>query len=237
MYLIEYSKRFRINQIFKRSFTSINSHNSLDGEDGLDTSQNFPKTNEACQMPRKFRHCDNNTVFSLAILGEHGARRERLVREVMRIDNVDWETARIKVEEINRSNDSRKHLAQLPYRVGVFAGIGTLLSIPLVFHRGAVLWFAENIVNYPVEDIPKSEELETCWLVGRFAWEWMEPLIGTLSFVLLGFQFTRNHMLHIGLSPYADFLKKWRARRLVKNYPQYDKNIVMDFAATDHWNR
>lgn len=221
-----------------RGLTSINSHNSLDSElDILDRTVDIPIPNEVNKMPRKFRHCDNNTVFSLAILGEHGARRERLVREVMRVDNCDWESARIKVEEINQANDRKKLLAQFPYRLGVFAGMSTLLSIPLVFHRDTVLWFAENVVYYPIDDMPKPYELETAWLVGRFAWEWMEPLIGTLSFVLLGFQFTRNQMLHIGVSPYADFLVKWRAKRLVRRYPQYDKNIVMDFAATDHWNR
>lgn len=188
-------------------------------------------------MPRKFRQCDNKTVFTLAILGEHGARKERLVREIMRVDNIDWESARIKLETINQANDKRKHLAQLPYRIGLFAGLTTLVSIPLVFHRGWVVWFAENVVNYPPEDIPKPEELETFWLVGRFSWEWMEPMIGTLSFVLLGFQFTRNQMLHLGLTPYADFLVKWRAKRLVRRYPQYDRNIVMDFAKTDAWNR
>lgn len=90
---------------------------------------------------------------------------------------------------------------------------------------------------YSDDELPKTEELNTMWLVGKFSWEWMEPMIGTLSFVLLGLQFTRMQMLHVGLTPYADFLIQWRARRLVRKFPQYDKNIVMDFAATDKWNR
>ena len=60
------------------SGTNIKSFTNLDDEsDLLDAPIRLPKVEEAFSMPRKFRHCDNKTVFTLAILGEHGARRER----------------------------------------------------------------------------------------------------------------------------------------------------------------
>ena len=67
----------------------------------------------------------------------------------MRVDQCGWEAARKRVEEINKENDKKAGLAQLPYRLGVTLGFCSVLSIPLVFHRDTVLWFAENIANYP----------------------------------------------------------------------------------------
>lgn len=109
----------------------------------------LPNAEEVFYMPRKFRQCDNKTVFTLAILGKHGARRERLVREIMRVDMCDWETARGKVEIINKVNDQKAWFAKLPYRIGVLIGFSGVLSVPLVFHRESVLWCAEHIVKYP----------------------------------------------------------------------------------------
>ena len=42
----------------------------------------------------------------MSVDGEYGARRERLVREIMRVDGVSWSEARNKVDnEINDAND------------------------------------------------------------------------------------------------------------------------------------
>mmetsp|Transcript_15276 Transcript_15276/g.18896 ORF Transcript_15276/g.18896 Transcript_15276/m.18896 type:complete len:159 (-) Transcript_15276:1405-1881(-) len=154
----------------------------------------------------------------------------------MHVDGVDWMTARKKVDEMNRENDKGAWLAHLPYHVGVSMGFtGAILAVPMVFHKPTVLWFAENIVELSGDEIPDPADLETFWQVGSFSWEWMEPMLGTLSFVLLGLQFMRAQMQHIQMTPYSDFIRKWRANRLVRMYPQYDRYIVMEYSSTDLW--
>jgi hypothetical protein len=113
-----------------------------------------PSVSEAAQCPRKFRQASNEAIFSLAIHGSHGARRERLVREVMRQDNVDWVTARTKVETINTENDKYGWVVKMPYQAGMLLGIsGALASVPLTFHKPTVVWFAEHVVNMKPEDM------------------------------------------------------------------------------------
>ena len=109
-------------------------------------------------------------------------------------------------------------------------------SLPFVFHKETVVWFAENVVLLPPSEIP-VEDLTTFWSVGSFAWGWAEPLLGTLSFVLLAAQLMRANMQHIGLSPFTDALIVKRADRLVRLYPKYDRNVVREFSITDRWHK
>jgi hypothetical protein len=44
------------------------------------------------------------------------ATRERLVREVMRVDQVDWEAANLKVDEMDRVNDRFGLLLHVPHQ-------------------------------------------------------------------------------------------------------------------------
>mmetsp|Transcript_3192 Transcript_3192/g.3603 ORF Transcript_3192/g.3603 Transcript_3192/m.3603 type:complete len:257 (+) Transcript_3192:116-886(+) len=195
-----------------------------------------PSEEEARDMPRKFRNCTNDTVFNLSVHGIHGARRERLVREIMMVDGVDWAPARQKANEMDKANDKGAWLVHLPYHIGVGMGFsGALIAVPLVFHQPTVFWFAKTVVELSDEEIPDPKELETFWQVGSFSWEYMEPMLGTLSFVLLGLQFMRAQMQHIQLTPYSDFIQQWRANRLAEQYPQYSRRIVMEFSYTDHW--
>ena len=43
-------------------------------------------------------------------------------------------------------------------------------------------------------------------LVGEWTWGWMEPMLGTLSFILLAFQFSRSQMRRM-----AWFVTSWAA--------------------------
>mmetsp|Transcript_3325 Transcript_3325/g.7456 ORF Transcript_3325/g.7456 Transcript_3325/m.7456 type:complete len:259 (+) Transcript_3325:216-992(+) len=196
-----------------------------------------PATEEVLEMPRKFRQLSNESIFELSIHGKHGATRERLVREIMRVDNCSWVAARDKVREMNETNDQFRFVAQVPYYVGVSSAfLGGFASLPLVFHKGTVIWFAENIVKMDPADIP-VEEMTSWWTVGSFSWSYMEPLLGTLSFVLLAAQFMRNNMQHLEFHPYSSKINSMRGNRLCKLYPKYDENIVREFAITDSWNR
>jgi hypothetical protein len=73
--LIQSTKRFnRINspvvfQMAKRSIISIE---------------------EAGKMPRKYNEMPNEILLSMAVMGDQEAREERLIREIMRSDNVTW---------------------------------------------------------------------------------------------------------------------------------------------------
>ena len=60
----------------------------------------------------------------------------------------------------------------------------------------------------------------------------MEPVLGTLSFVLLAFQFTRSQMLNLGKAPYSEFLIENRAERLASSYPQYNAMVIKQFASS-----
>ena len=65
----------------------------------------------------------------------------------------------------------------------------------------------------------------------------MEPAIGTASFVLLALQLVRSHMQKIDLKPYRALVSSWRADRLHKNFPQYEREVVRDYAKSDLWAR
>merc|ERR1712137_607421 len=77
-----------------------------------------PRVSTAQIQPRKFRECDNETLFVMSMHGDYGARKERLVRDVMRVDNISWSEARQKVDgEINRANDSFAWLVRTPSKL------------------------------------------------------------------------------------------------------------------------
>ena len=108
-----------------------------------------------------------------------------------------------------------------------------------------------------LKDLPDDglADLDTFWNVGSWTWGWMEPYLGTASFVLLGLQFSRAQMQKMDWKPYTEAVLSWRANRLAdqftfffvflprmffhinhNRYPQYNRVIVRDFAKSDPWN-
>lgn len=71
-------------------------------------------------------------------------------------------------------------------------------------------------------------------LVLFYPGNWMEPPLGTFSFVLLCLQFSRAQMVNLGLKPFTTYVKERRADRLCREYPGYDKRILSDFSKSDH---
>ncbi len=188
------------------------------------------------QMPRGWSQVSNDDLVVLAKQGVHAAREERLRREIMSVDQVEYLDADKKLDEINKTNDKAAGLLTMPFKLGATIGIiGAVSSVPLVFHKETALWFNEQFVH---SDLPEGgvDALDTFWKVGNWTWGWMEPYLGTASFVLLGFQFTRAQMEHMYWKPYGEFIRQVRANRLVLAYPQYNEGIVRDFAETDPWN-
>ena len=190
----------------------------------------------AKKLPRNWAEIPNEDVVILSKQGLHEAREERLRRNIMVVDSCDYEAACAKLDQINQDNDNRAWLMTLPYKVGALTGLtAAVSSIPLVFDLNTAAWFAANVVH---EDPPEGglQSLDTIWKVGNWTWGWMEPYLGTASFVLLGFQFSRSQMQHIGWMPYTERIKRYRADRLVKKYPTYNEEMLRDFAETDPWH-
>jgi hypothetical protein len=82
-------------------------------------------------------------------------------------------------------------------------------------------------------DVPEAKDLETPLEVGGFAWNWMEPPLGTISFFLLCMQYARAQLENLGAKPYTSAIKHSRARRLIKEFPKYDAAITASFSTGD----
>ena len=65
----------------------------------------YPCPATCSTIPRKFRQASNTVLSILAAQKNHGARKERLVREIIRVDNVSYLQARQTLAEINEAND------------------------------------------------------------------------------------------------------------------------------------
>merc|ERR1712046_154891 len=100
----------------------------------------------------------------------------------------------------------------------------------MVFHRDTAVWFDKQ---YVAMEVPPVADLETWLEVGAWTWSWMEPPLGTISFVLLCAQFSRQQMRHVWKEtdgPYNVLLKRRRVKGMLAAYPQYSPVIVASFA-------
>ena len=171
-------------------------------------SSDRPTMDMAKDMPTGFTHMNNEILMTLGALNNSAARAEMLKRHIMVVDNVPYTEAVVTFEKISDYNRELMRFFHIPYTIGIAAAVGGgLASIPLVFHRSTVEWFNEN---YVTADIPQRADLETALEVGSWAWGWMEPTIGELSFLILCMQLARSQMLNIGLRPYTDKRKLLR---------------------------
>ena len=64
-----------------------------------------PSSKLCSAAPRKFRQASNTVLSILAAQKNHGARKERLIREIIRVDEVSYMQARQTLAEINKAND------------------------------------------------------------------------------------------------------------------------------------
>ncbi len=47
-------------------------------------------TEQARCMPTNYNEMPNDVLLSMAVMGDQEAREERLIREIMAVDGVDW---------------------------------------------------------------------------------------------------------------------------------------------------
>ena len=73
---------------------------------------------EAKQMPKLHRSMPNDILVILASTSDHEAREERVIREIMATDNLEWEQAYPKFVKIVNSNRRGTFYATLPHKTG-----------------------------------------------------------------------------------------------------------------------
>lgn len=182
-------------------------------------------------MPREYHEMSNSLLVPLAYRGDYGARYERFVREVMTVDNVDFATAAATVKQASAANRRMNAVWKLPYYIGIGTALGAgLLSFPMVFDVSTALWFDET---YVTAEIPPPSELLSVLEVGSWTWGWMEPPMGQISFFLLALQWARSQMINISAKPFSNWMVAQRGKSLAATYPNYNENIVKDFAEVD----
>lgn len=148
-----------------------------------------PTLHVANTLPLSSREMENSSLVVLAAMGRYEARVEILKRHIMTVDNIGYEIACQTFEKIHDENRNYIWLSSLPYQVGIVTALtAAAASIPLCFYLPTVVYFNEH---YVTADVPEPKDLETFLEVGSWAWNWMEPPLGQISFVLLCLQFTR----------------------------------------------
>jgi len=202
---------------------------------GVPDGQNFrdgkPTLEYAKKMTKTFASMSNDQILHFAEMGVPEACRECIVRDVMSVDQVEYDEAMKVFEEIAKTNREGMFIHALPFYFGCGASV-TLgyASIPLVFELRTVEWFNEKFVT---TELPPVQDLETWLEVGSASWGWMEPVLGQLSFFLLTMQFARSQMQNLGIRPFSNWMQSRRAERLVQSYPQYDAEFLANYSKLD----
>ena len=120
-----------------------------------------PTLEYAKKLPKTFASMTNEQVLSFSELGIPEACRECIIRDVMVVDQVEYDEAMKVFNEIAKTNREGMSAAALPFQIGLSAAlVGGWASIPLVFNLQAVEWFNEKFVT---AEMPPPADLET-WL-------------------------------------------------------------------------
>jgi hypothetical protein len=179
-------------------------------------------------MPREYSEMPCDVLLVMANTDNHDASSERLIREIMSVDGVTREDAKVKADEMDKMAQSGASLWEIPWRgLAVVSLVGGLATFPLCFDLSTALWFNDAFVT---TDVPPDEDLETWLEVGSWTWNWMEPPLGQLSFLLLTIQ-TASSLTNSIKEKQVTFKTK-RAENLANKFPQYDHVILAQFATT-----
>lgn len=190
--------------------------------------QRTPSLGKALTLPTSYSEMDNSSLVVLGSVGVHEAHKEILKRHIMTVDRCNYDVAQETYAKMSKANKEYMFVLALPYQIGIATAITAgFVSLPMVFHYGTAEWFNHYFVT---SDMPEPKDLETLLEVGSWTWGWNEPVIGTLSFFLLTFQFSRSQLDNLGVKPYTHKVKQWRAERLAEKFPQYDINVVMNYS-------
>jgi hypothetical protein len=184
----------------------------------------------ARHQPTHICQLSHQTLAQLAVLGHHATHRERLLREIMCADGVTWHEAHKVLELIDEENRKLHRVQMLPFMLGVTGSMLLgVLSTLFVFVKPTALWYGRCVAN---EDLPESVEIDdmTNFQVGTWTWAWMEPMIGTASFVLICCQFIRISCKPLNMKTYMDLVLSYRAHRIAVKFPKYDRSMVRAYS-------
>jgi len=184
--------------------------------------------NDYCEYP-------NEVLLLLAAQGSQEARGERVIRDIMRNDEIPYDDAKKIFKDMETDASDDLSIWIIPYKISI---VGALVlafgSIPMCFEYNIVSWFNEH---YVTTDVPEPEDLETWLEVGSWAWNWMEPPLGQISFMLLCLAYARSHYGALGYAPYNRFIRNRRTRQFVEKYPQYNRNVLSDWVQNEPLQR
>lgn len=173
----------------------------------------------------------NETLATTAIAGDAFAQRERLIREIMYVDDCTWDAAHDQLIKMDLFNEEHYWLHTMPYRCGIaVATLACVSSICLVFWKPVAQRYGERIAGEELPEGVADISTMTTNQVGSWTWTWMEPMIGTASFVLLCLQFARAQSVKLNMHPYTESMLRWRASRVATQYPSYDASMVRVWA-------
>mmetsp|Transcript_11406 Transcript_11406/g.26806 ORF Transcript_11406/g.26806 Transcript_11406/m.26806 type:complete len:282 (-) Transcript_11406:2231-3076(-) len=190
-----------------------------------------PSLAVAKDMGKGFSEMENEPLVVISEMGNHMARMEVLRRHIMAVDNVDYYKADETLKKIAAKNAESLTLDVLPYAMIVAAALGTgFMAIPMVFSVDLAIVFNEKFVTM---EIPPPEDLDTWLETGAWTWNWMEPVLGTVSYTLLCLQVSRQQMHNLGIKPLTSKVMEKRSRKLYAAFPQYDRTILHKFVETD----
>lgn len=183
---------------------------------------------ETEKFPTSCKEMENSALLTLAALNVTEARIEVLKRHIMCVDKASYEEAEETFEKIAVVNHEGLFLNTIPYKLGIGTSLFVAFaSFPLCFHEPTVHLFNEYCVT---ADIPEAKDLETALEVGSWAWNWMEPPLGQISFFLLCLQYARSQLQNIGIRPYTSYIKSRRAKKLSGRFPTYEKKIIENYS-------
>jgi hypothetical protein len=188
-----------------------------------------PTLEDAKAMPRHISDLTGDQLYVLSEGSGHmAATRERLRRDIMVVDQVDYVATKTRLMEMSAMVASNHALFKAPYQLGIISAIiGGWASLPLVFYYPSASLFNDLFVTC---DPPEVGDADTWLEVGAWSWNWMEPPLGTISFFLLCMQFAREQRVNIGTQPFTERVKSYQAEQLVAAFPQYDPCIVRAYA-------
>merc|ERR1711879_502112 len=117
--------------------------------------------------------------------------------------------------EMDEAKEKYYWFVTLPYRIGVtLAFSGAIASCTLVFFPPIAHWYGTTIAGEKLPEDKSDVSDMTINQVGMWTWAWMEPMIGTASFLLLCCQFMRSNILKLNMKSWLELVESWKANRL-----------------------
>jgi len=130
----------------------------------------------------------------------HDLHQERLIRDIMAVDELPYTLAQKVMIEIFIANRDRSAIGifHVPLEGGLLLwSTLALVAWPLVFYLPVSQPFADSMLA-TYDELPEPASL---FNTGSWTWTWMEPIIGTASFSILCLQLFRGQMKKLALKP------------------------------------